>query len=412
MRKSVRVRNSTSLANRLHAVGRLVIMALVSAALAMGAAGCGSSGGSDASDSAASDAAARTDGGFHNSDLGNGWQPIDSLDVEYATQFAVDYYDGGYKLACLGDGARYLVVPEGAEVPQGIADDIVVIRQPVSDVYLVASDTMCLFDALDAMDAVTVSGIAQDNWYIPAAREAMESGAIAYGGKYSSPDYDVLLSKGCKLAIESTMINHAPDVRDKLVELGIPVLVEQSSYEEDPLGRTEWVKFYGALLNKEDEAARLFEEQEAKASSINDADTGKTVAFFYINSNGAAVVRKPGDYVTKMIEIAGGDYIFDSLGDGSASSTVTLEMEQFYAQAKDADIIIYNATIDSGVNTVDDLLAKNELLGNFKAVQEGNVYVTEQSMYQQMMATGDIIVDFSRIFAGSDEELTYLHKMG
>ena len=281
----------------------------------------------------------------------------------------------------------------------------------MSDVYLVASDAMCLFDALDAMDVVTVSGIAQDNWYIPAAREAMESGAIAYGGKYSSPDYDVLLSKGCKLAIESTMINHTPDVRDKLVELGIPVLVEQSSYEEDPLGRTEWVKFYGALLNKEDEATQLFEEQKAKASSINGADTGKTVAFFYINSNGAAVVRKPGDYVTKMIEIAGGDYIFDSLGDGSASSTVTLEMEQFYAQAKDADIIIYNATIDSGVNTVDDLLTKNELLDNFKAVQEGNVYVTEQNMYQQMMATGDIIVDFSRIFAGSDEELTYLHKM-
>lgn len=411
MRKSIRVRNSASLTNRPHTVGKLVIMAIVAAVLAMGVPGCGSSGGSVTPDGTASDATASTDGGFHNSDLGNEWRPIDSLDLEYATQFTIDYYDGGYKLACLGDGARYLIVPEGAEVPQGIADDIVIVRQPVSDVYLVASDAMCLFDALDAMDVVTVSGIAQDNWYIPAAREAMESGAIAYGGKYSSPDYDVLLSKGCKLAIESTMINHTPDVRDKLVELGIPVLVERSSYEEDPLGRTEWVKFYGALLNKEDEATQLFEEQKAKASSINGADTGKTVAFFYINSNGAAVVRKPGDYVTKMIEIAGGDYIFDSLGDDSASSTVTLEMEQFYAQAKDADIIIYNATIDSGVNTIDDLLTKNELLGNFKAVQEGNVYVTEQNMYQQMMATGDIIVDFSRIFAGSDEELTYLHKM-
>lgn len=412
MRKSVRVRNSTSFPNRSHMAGKLVAMVIVSAVLTMGAVGCGSSGASDVPGGAASDAAASAGDGFHDSDLGNGWQPIDRLDLEYAAQFTIDYYDGGYKLACLGDGARYLVVPEGAEVPQGIADDIVIIQQPVSDVYLVASDAMCLFDALDAMDAVTVSGIAQDNWYIPAAREAMESGAIAYGGKYSSPDYDVLLSKGCKLAIESTMINHTPDVHDKLVEVGIPVLVEQSSYEKDPLGRTEWVRFYGALLNKEDEAAQLFEEQKAKASSIDDADTGKTVAFFYINSNGAAVVRKPGDYVTKMIKIAGGTYIFDSLGDDSASSTVTLEMEQFYAQAKDADIIIYNATIDSGVNTVDDLLVKNELLGSFKAVREGNVYVTEQNMYQQMMATGDIIVDFNRIFTGSDEELTYLRKMG
>ena len=117
MRKSVRVRSSASLTNRLHTVGKLAIMAIVSAALAIGALGCGSSSSSVIPDDTASDATASTDSGFHNSDLGNGWQPIDSLDLEYATQFTIDYYDGGYKLACLGDGARYLIVPEGAEAP-------------------------------------------------------------------------------------------------------------------------------------------------------------------------------------------------------------------------------------------------------------------------------------------------------
>ena len=363
------------------------------------------------SDASSQGTSSKTVANFHNADLGNGWQPTQSMKLEYATCFTVDYYDGGYKLACFSDGGRYLVVPEGASVPEGIASDIVIIQQPLNNIYLVASDTMCIFDSLDEMRSIAVSGISQDNWKIPAAVEAMKNGSIVYGGKYSMPDYDVLLSKGTRLAIESTMINHTPEVRDKLIELGIPVMTEQSSNESEPLGRTEWVKLYGAIFNKEELASKIFDAQVSKAKSIDSTSTGKTVAYFYINSNGAAVVRKPGDYVTKMINNAGGEYIFNSLGDDSTSSTVTLEMERFYTQAKDADIIIYNATIDSGVDSIADLKAKNELLGNFKAVKNGNVWVTGQDMYQQMLAAGDIIADLHAVFSGTDDNLSYLQKM-
>ncbi len=348
---------------------------------------------------------------FHNADMGNGWEPVDSLGLAYATQFTVDYYDGGYKLACLGDGGRYLFVPEGAEVPSGIDEDILVIQQPVSDIYLVASDSMCLFDALDSLDAISVSGLKAQDWYIENAVKAMEAGDIVYGGKYSTPDYDVVLSRGCKLAIESTMINHTPEVKEKLEELGIPVLTEQSSYESEPLGRTEWIKFYGAMLNKEDEAQALFDEQVQQVKAVEGQDTGKTVAFFYINSNGNAVTRASGDYISKMIDTAGGSNIFSDLDSGTNNSSVTLEMERFYATAKEADIIIYNGTIDGGIDSISDLTAKNELLQNFKAVQEGNVYCTEQNMYQQMMQTGYIIADFHTAVSGGDDGMTYLHKL-
>lgn len=395
--------------------GRLLITAVI--ALAFGLicaglfAGCSPSRNTPANSSTASDDTSSEAVGFHDPDLGNGWQVVDSLKLDCATQFAVDYYEGGYKLACLGDGGRYLIVPEGAEVPENIDDDIVILQQPIDHIYLVASDTMCLFDALGVMDAISVSGISQDNWYIPAAKQAMADGSIVYGGKYSAPDYDTLLTENCRLSIQSTMINHTPAVREKLIELGIPVFTEQSSYEPEPLGRCEWVKLYGAMFDKEKEAEELFNAQAEKATSVEGAETGKKVAFFYINSNGAAVVRKPGDYVTKMIDLAGGEYIFSSLGDDTNTSTVTLEMERFYAQAKDADIVIYNATIDSGVESIADLIGKNELLGNFKAVQDGSVWVTEQNMYQQMMAAGDMISDFNKVFEGHEEDLTYLHKL-
>ena len=349
---------------------------------------------------------------FHNADLGIGWKPVKSLDLQYAKCFTVDYFDGGYKLFCLSDGGRYLTVPEGASAPEGLSSDIVVIQQPLGDLYLVASDTMCLFDALNALDSITVSGISEDNWYIPNAVKAMQEGKMVYGGKYSAPDYELLLGKGVRLAIESTMINHTPSVREKLIELGIPVFIEMSSYESEPLGRTEWVKCYGAMLDREDEAQALFDEQVSQIAKIDNTSTGKKVAFFYINSNGAAIVRKPGDYVTKMIEQAGGAYAFDNLdaAEGSTSS-VTLEMEQFYALARDADVIIYNSSIDGSVDDINDLLRKNSLISDFKAVKNGEVWATDQNMYQQMMQTGRIIADFNAAITGSGADTTYVHKL-
>ena len=123
-------------------------------------------------------------------------------------------------------------------------------------------------------------------------------------------------------------------------------------------------------------------------------------------------MRKPGDYVTKMIEQAGGSYIFDSLEEGEGNtSSVTLEMEQFYSMAKDADIIIYNSSIDGNVASVDDLVAKNAMIADFAAVKNGNVWATDQNMYQQMMQTGRIIADFNAAITGSGAETTYVHKL-
>ena len=76
----------------------------------------------------------------------------------------------------------------------------------------------------------------------------MREGSLIFAGKYSQPDYELLLSEQCRLAIENTMLLHNPEVKEKLEQIGIPVIVERSSYEPEPLGRMEWVKFYGALL--------------------------------------------------------------------------------------------------------------------------------------------------------------------
>lgn len=337
-----------------------------------------------------------------------------SMKLDYATEFAVDYYDNGFTLISIADGSRFLLNTEDMEVPQDLADDITVLKAPVSDIYLVASATMDMFCSIGALDSICLSGLTAEKWEIPEAKEAMESGQILYAGKYNAPDYELICSKNCELAVESTMIGHAPEVKENLESFGIPVLVDHSSYEANPLGRTEWVKLYGVLTGKEDEAAKAFEEQKRYVEELSDAeDTGKTVAFFYITTAGTVSVRKSNDYVPKMIDLAGGSYIFENLkGEDNAASSVNMQMEEFYAQAKDADYLVYNSTIDGNLETIEDLLGKSSLFENFKAVKNGNVWCIGQNLYQDTMDTGSIIHDFHEMLTSEDtDELTYMYRL-
>ena len=338
------------------------------------------------------------------------------MELDFATQFSVDYYEGGYKLIALGDGSRFLTVPEGAALPDGLDDSVTPLFQPINNIYLAATSAMCLFDALDRLDAIRLSGTKEDGWYVENAREAMRAGRILYAGKYSEPDYELLLSQGTPLAVESTMIGHASEVKAQLERLGIAVLVDQSSNEAHPLGRAEWIRLYGALLDEEDRADAIFSKQVQLLHEVeNQSETGKSVAFFYIGTTGRVVARRTGDYVSKMIGLAGGDYVFSDLGDPDAkTSTVTLEMETFYAAAKDADILIYNATIAESLSTLDALLEKHALLREFKAVKTGQVWCTTRSMYQETTALGEMIQSLHSIFTddeGTLDEVPFFYRL-
>ena len=348
-----------------------------------------------------------------------------SMELSYAENFAVDYYEGGYKLLTTRlNGDRILIVPKHQQVPEdaealvspsaeGKPGKLIVLQEPVKNLYLVASSVMDMFAQLDSMDAISMCGLKEEDWYIPAAKQAMKDGTLLYAGKYSQPDYELLLSQNCSMAIENSMIYHTPEVMEKLDEFGIPTLVEYSSYEEHPLGRVEWVRFFGALLDQEEKADQLFEKQKEALKRVEaEESTGKTVAFFYITSNGLVQVRQSTDYIPKMIELAGGKYVFENLGDpDSRRSTVNLQLEDFYDGAQDADFLVYNTTIDRQVQTLEDLLKKCSLLKDFKAVKNHQVWCTTEDMYQQSMSAGNLIEDFHRMLTGDDKETRYLYRL-
>ena len=307
-----------------------------------------------------------------------------------------------------------MTVPENKEAPDNLEEDIIVLQRPIGDLYLVASAVMDMFYALDALDTITLSGQKEEGWYIEAAKEAMANGDMIYAGKYNKPDYELIVSENCSLAIENMMISHSPEVIEKLEDFGIPVMIEYSSYESHPLGRVEWIKFFGALVGKEEEAEKVFAEQTAILETVTaDEKTDKTVAFFFVTSNGLVQVRQSSDYIPKMIELAGGKYIFDELGNPESSrSTMNMQVEEFYNGAKNADYIIYNSSIDGGVTSIDELLDKCALLKDFKALKEGNVWCTTNDMYQQSMSIGYLIEDMHAMLQGAgEEEMEYLFRL-
>ncbi len=369
-------------------------------------------------DNISSDNAGNTSSGITVSESVALWRsehgPVSQMELRYATGFSVDRYEDGSSLVVINDsGDAFFLLPEDGTLPDDIPDDITVLKVPLGNIYLSTSGAMDMFRAMGALDAVRFTSTDISGWDMPEVIDAMEQGNIIYVGKYSTPDYERLLAGGCSLAVENTMIYHAPEAGEQLAHLGIPVLVDYTSYENEPLGRCEWIKLYGLLCGREEEAEAAFSEQEALFLDASSGEpTDQTVAFFYITQSGLINVRRSNDYLARMINMAGGDYIFHDFGSPDANSpNISLQMEEFYADAKEADILIYNGSMEGEIYTMDEFTSMNPLLAKFRAVGTGNVFCARKSMYQASMEMGTILSDLRAMMTGEDEKLVYFYRL-
>ena len=141
--------------------------------------------------------------------------------------------------------------------------------------------------------------------------------------------------------------------------------------------------------------------------------TGKTVAFFYVTSHGAVNIRKPGDYISKLMSLAGGTYIPSHISneEDNALSTLNMQFEDFYASCLNADIIIYNNNLSDNVKNTEDLINKNSLFADFTAVKAGNVYSAGKQFFQETTAMTDFLKYIHAVLKGTDGQFESLRKM-
>ena len=353
--------------------------------------------------------ASENGGASHDAKEGSfcGIEKTGSIELSHAKEFEVSFYGDEFALIDINGTGRYLLLNEGKTLPPDVPKDVTIIKKPLHHTYVAASSVMDLYRQLGVLSNAEMTSTKYEDWSIDEVKKALDDEEMFYVGKYGTPDFEFVLDCGCDLAIESTMIFHRPETKEKLETLGIPVLVEHSSYEEDPLGRLEWIKLYGLLNDRLDEAEEFFDLQEKKLSQIRTGNTEKKkVAFFAINPQGGVVVRRSDDYVVKMISMANGEYV--PVGDESV-----IQMESFFAQAADADILIYNGTIYDSPRTLSEFTAMNDTLKELQAVKEKNVWCTDDDIFQKTTAICDMITEFDAIISGDADrdDMEYFYRL-
>ncbi len=388
-----------------------ILALLLALAMALSLAACGGNGSAETTAAPTTEATAETAAPTETQAEGT-LTYIGPMELDYAENFSIDLYEDGYRMISAGTGGyTYLVVPEGKEVPEALDEDVIVLQQPLT-LYVSSTGMMSLVDAIGGLDAVKLVATDVDGWYLDNVISAMESGDIQYSGSYKEPDYELMVSSGITLHIDTTMVDGYPEVLEKFQELGIPSLVENSSKESHPLGRVEWVKLFGVLLGLEDEANAYFEEQKALVEAAGGEATGVTVAMGYITSSGGCYARNGGDYMAQMISLAGGSYILADMNPEESGNT-SMTFEDWYASNKDADYLFY-INFAYKFASIEEMIAYNPLFADFKAVQEGNVWITSADFTQSTAAIASIISDMNTILTSGDGDVTtdHLIKLG
>ncbi len=318
-----------------------------------------------------------------------------AMEIHYAQNFTVDYYQGGYKLIETIDGTQVLTIPEGAAVPSDAPAGAIILQMPLDNILMTSTPTMSYVNAIGALDRVTATTFDISSWYLPEVIAALEQGEMTYIGASKEPDYELMLTINPAFSVHSTMIDSYTGVREKYAELNIPVFVDHSSFESHPLARTEWMMLYAALCDLEDEASVLMQAQIDFVEGMEfdgEASEKPTVAVFYVSSSGDVYVRNGGDYIAKMVELAGARYICDDL-DPDDSGTTKMDMERFYSIAKEADYILYVGSSSLVPDSIDGLIAKNELFAEFTAVHDDKVFACMPNFFQIPDQLGNFIAD-------------------
>ena len=260
----------------------------------------------------------------------------------------IDVFDKNGEL-----NTSWFLLPEGIDSVTGAPDSAYMMTwQDRQNIMVSSASTMALINAMGALDRVPMT-TSDTTWRIREIRDAIDGGSIKEVGKYSAPDYEQILTIGAEkhvtFAVFSTMIDYEPDVYERLTETcGLRIMRDQSSSEGHPLARTEWIKIYGEIFDMREESDAVFDEQvkvlnETTAKiNIPEAERKTVLIFYTTSSKDTFYVRNAADYVTELVNLAGGKQV-TTIGEGKSGNT-KMTQEEFIEACSEADYVLYNWT--------------------------------------------------------------------
>ena len=301
-------------------------------------------------------------------------EALSSDSIQYAQGFTVQRFDT-YIMVEVRDPwdstrllQRYLLVDRTKSVPGGLPKGTIV-KVPVKDIVIYTSVHAAIIDQLHETDKVI--GVCEPRYMdTPAIQEGIQAGRIADLGEATCPNIEKMIEIGAELVIASPFQNSSYGPVEKI---GIPIIEGADYMEAFPLGRTEWIRFYGLLFGKEEMADSIFKETEQAYLSLKDltANIDNRPTVLSEKKFGSSWYVPSGDsYMAHLIEDAGADYMFKDL---PGAGSTPLAFETVFDKAIHADIwlVKYN---QSSEMTYNDLRSEYTPYENFDAFKKKRIY--------------------------------------
>lgn len=333
----------------------------------------------------------------------------DTLRLRYATNITI-VDSCGYSVVTLRNPwdtvhtlHTYILVPYGAPLPHATPQGTV-LRVPLSRSLVYSSVHTSLMGQLGAENAI--AGVCDIKYFhMPFIRDGYASGRIADCGTSTNPDIERIIDLHPDAILLSPYQNN--NGYGRIEKLGIPIIECADYMEESPLGRAEWMLFYGRLFGMTTRADSLFAVVDSSYNSLK-SRAAKSQECPLVMSDmmyASTWYIAGGKSITgRLYTDAGGRYAF---ADEEYASALPMSIEKVYDRAGNADVwlIKYNREKDM---TFADLAKENRAYTHFRPYRLRNVYgcnTGKLPFYEETPFRPDYLLsDLLRIFHGKAEE--------
>ncbi len=332
----------------------------------------------------------------------------DTLAFKYATQLTVVRYDG-YTVVTLKNPWKegmtlhqYLLVPTSAAADSSLftlhssLPNATVIRTPLSR-SMIFSTVHCAM-LMDFGKQDCIAGVADLKYImIPWIQQQVQQGKITDVGDGLSPVVEKIIDQRPDALFLSPFENSGG--YGKLEDIDIPIVECAEYMESTPLGRAEWLRFYGLLFGCEQKADSLFDAIDKNYNQLKTLVTQKNRPSVLLDNVTGSVWYVPGGKSTigQMIQDAGGSYPWAA---DEHSGSVSLPFENVLEKAGETDVWLFRYSSDHDI-TYDELRSEHHGYNQFKAFRDKNVYgcnVELSPFYEETPFRPDwLLNDFIRI---------------
>jgi iron complex transport system substrate-binding protein len=297
-------------------------------------------------------------------------------EISYAERFTLEKKDGISILTIINpwQGAInvsqvYYLVKRGVKIPPGY-DTAHLIRTPVRRIIAMSTTYLSMISALGETDKI--AGISGTNLlYDENLREAVNKGKITDVGYDENLNGELIIRLDPDLVMVYGIGGESSGYTGKLKDLGIKVMFNADYLENDPLGKAEWIKVFGALFSKEKEADELFSSIAAGYNSIKKAVSERTSArptvLLGLPWKDTWYVSPGNSFISRLISDAGGDYIWKGT---SSETSLPYGIENVWLKAMNARYWLNIST----VHNPGEILTVDSRLGELPAFRNGNLY--------------------------------------